>query len=195
VDWHKYYQTPLTLEDLLGNLFGQKELLNEIAGSGVKRLLEVGTGSGAMSIFFSWLGFEVTGIDIDPKVIEKAQHESARFNGHVRFAVADAFHLPYPDRSFDLIFHQGLLEHFSDAEIRQMLTEHLRCAPTVIVSVPNHWYSKKDFGNERLMTKAQWEMVLSPFKVVKSYYYSLKRFPKPWLWRKPIQYLAVIEKL
>ncbi|MFA5010145.1 MAG: class I SAM-dependent methyltransferase [Patescibacteria group bacterium] len=194
MNWNKYYQTPLTLEGLFSNLHGQKEFLSEIFNSGGKRLLEVGTGSGAMSIFLSWLGLDITGIDLDPQVIAKAKVESARFNGKADFMVADTFHLPFPDNSFDVIFHQGLLEHFSDDDIRRILAEQLRCAPTVIVSVPNHWYPKKDYGNERLMNQAQWEAILAPFKVEKSYYYSLKRFPRPWLWRKPIQYLAVITR-
>jgi len=193
MDWNKYYQAPLTLEGMLGNLYGQKEFLFEINNSGAKKLLEVGTGSGAMSIFLSWLGLDVTGVDIDPKVVDKATTENQQFNGHAHFAVADTFRLPYPDQSFDLIFHQGLFEHFSDTEIHQMLTEQLRVAKRVIFSVPNAWYPTKDFGNERLMTKTQWEHILSPFKLITSYNYALKRFPRPWLWRKPIQYLAVVE--
>jgi len=195
VNWHKYYQAPLTLESLLGNFYGQKEFLLAIADSGARKLLEVGTGSGAMSIFFSWLGFEVAAVDIDPQVITKAKREAERFNGRVEFAVADALHLPYPNNSFDLIFHQGLLEHFLDEDIHKLLAEQLRCAPKVILSVPNCWYPRRDFGNERLMSKARWEAILTPFKIIRSEYYAPKRFPRPWLWRKPIQYLAVIEKL
>lgn len=193
MDWNQYYQAPLTIEEITGNLFGQKELLAEIYNSGAKTILEAGTGSGAMSIFFSWLGRDVTGIDLDARVVEKAKAENQRFGGRAKFVVADTFHLPFPDQSFDLIFHQGLLEHFSDAEIRQILTEQLRCAKTVVVSMPNLWYPTKDYGNERLMTQAQWEAIFAPFQVVKSYYYSPKRFPRPWLWRRPIQYLAVIK--
>lgn len=192
--WNEYYQTPLTLEALLGNLGGQQEFLSEIYCSGGKKLLEVGTGSGAMSIFFSWLGLDVTGIDLDPQVIEKAKRESVKFNGRAKFEVADTFQLPYPDNSFEVVFHQGLLEHFSDEDIHRMLTEQLRVAPKVILSVPNFWYPTRDYGNERLLTQTQWENILSPFKITKSYYYAPKRFPRPWLWRRPIQYLAVIER-
>jgi SAM-dependent methyltransferase len=194
MNWNKYYQAPLALEGMLGNLYGQREFLFEINNSGSNKILEVGIGSGAMSIFFSWLGKDVTGIDLDSQVVEKAVMENQKFNGHAKFEVADSFHLPYPSNSFDLIFHQGLFEHFSDDEIRRLLAEQLRVARQVIISVPNHWYPVKDFGNERLMSRAQWEKILSPFKLVKSYYYAPKRFPKPWLWRKPIQYLAVVEQ-
>jgi len=194
MNWNKYYQAPLTLEGLLGNLHGQKEFLSEIYSSGSRKILEVGTGSGAMGIFFSWLGLEVTSIDIDPEVINRARRESDRFNGHAKFEVADALHLPYPNDSFDLVFHQGLLEHFSDEDIHKILGEQLRVARRVILSVPNQWYPQKDFGDERLMSKSQWDRLLAPFRIVKSYYYSPKRFPHFWIWRAPVQYLAIIEK-
>ncbi|AKM84992.1 TPA: hypothetical protein DHW58_01930 [Patescibacteria group bacterium] len=193
MNWDKYYQAPLTLTGLVSNLYGQKEFLDAIVGSGAHRLLEAGVGSGAMSTFFSWLGLDVTGIDVDPKVVAKAETESARFNGRVKFAVADTRHLPYPDKSFDLVFHQGLLEHFSDKEIHEILDEQLRVADRVVFSVPNYRYPRRDFGNERLMTAAQWGRVLSPYRIVTSGYYSQKLFPKWYLPRTTIQYMAVIE--
>ncbi len=192
--WNQYYATPLTLDGVIRNLYGQKEFLSAIYDSGAQTILEVGTGSGAMSIFLSWLGREVTGVDVNPQVVAKAEAESARFRGLSKFGVADTFHLPHPDQSFDLIFHQGLLEHFSDADIHRALTEQLRVAKRVIFSVPNIYYPKRDFGNERLMTRAQWEKILRPYRVVDSRDYSKKWFPKWYLPRVDIQYMALIEK-
>lgn len=192
--WNQYYSAPLTLDGVIRNLYGQKDFLSAIYDLGAHKMLEVGTGSGAMSIFFSWLGLEVTGVDVDPQVIQKAQAEAARFNGRAKFEVADTFHLAYPNQSFDLIFHQGLLEHFSDEDIHRMLKEQLRVARRVAFSVPNRWYPRRDFGNERLMSQKQWENILRPYQVVKSGHYSLKFFPKWYLPRAPIQYMAIIEQ-
>ncbi len=194
MSWHKYYRAPLTLEGLLGNLYGQRDFLIEIVSSHPNKVLEVGTGSGGMSIFLSWLGISIVGIDIDPEVVNKAILEANQLHSPAKFEVADTFQLPYGENAFDLIFHQGLLEHFSDDDIRRMLTEQLRVARRVVLSVPNSWYPRKDFGDERLMSKHRWESILSSFNIVKSYYYCPKRFPRPWLWLKPVQYLAVIEK-
>ena len=192
--WNKYYQAPLYLEGLLSNLYGQKEFLVAIVGTKDRKILEAGVGSGAMSTFFSWLGFDVTGVDIDPEVVTKAKIESGRFNGSAKFEVADTFHLPYPNQSFDLVFHQGLLEHFSDEDIHKILNEQLRVAKQVVFSVPNYRYARRDFGNERLMTKAQWEKILHPYWVTTSCYYSLKFFPKWYLPRVKIQYMAIVKK-
>src|SRR5688572_6010205 len=178
MDWNSYYQENLNLPGILGNLHAHRDFLNHLISSKPHRILEIGSGSGAMSIFLSWLGFEVVSIDLDPKVIDKAKEENTRWNGRATFEVADTFALPYLDQSFDIIFHQGLLEHFSDSEIRKMLTEQLRVAEKVVFSVPNHNYPRKDFGNERLMTKREWEQILSPFRITLSQDYLMKRFPK-----------------
>ncbi len=194
MNWHKYYQTPLTLEELLRNLYGQRDFLVEIVGLGPRKILEIGTGTGGMSIFLSWLGFDVTGVDVDSQIVDWAKSAATKLNSSAKFEIADGFKLPYEDNSFDLVFHQGLLEHFSNEEVHRLLSEQLRVAHRVVISVPNHWYPRRDFGNERLLDKNSWEKILSPFRITQSRYYSLKRFPRPWLWRKPIQYLAVIEK-
>lgn len=199
MSWDKYYEQEVTIPKLLSNLYGQKEFLAEIVERGKDQILEIGTGTGAMSIFLAWLGFSVTSVDINSKIIELAKQVARKLNARVTFEVADAFHLPFPDNSFSLVFHQGLLEHFSDEQIHELIREHLRVASQVILSVPNHWYPRRDFGDERLMTKAQWERILSPFHIVKSTYYSSKQLPRLYLllrlmWRVPIQYMAVIEK-
>src|SRR5690606_36695868 len=91
----KYYDRHLTVESLLGNLYGQREYLGEISRSGAKGILEVGTGSGGMAIFLSWLGFEVTSIDIEQGVFDKAQQAVDRLNGKVSLVKADGFKMPF----------------------------------------------------------------------------------------------------
>lgn len=193
MSWSDYYQEPLAVEALLGNLYGQRDFLGAIHRSGARTILEVGSGSGGMAIFLSWLGFSVTSIDVDPQVVEKARQENDRLNGKVEFMVADGFSLPFTENQFDLVIHQGLLEHFSDEDIHRFLDEQLSCGKQVLFSVPNYLYMKRDFGNERLMDKASWEKILSPYHLLKSEYYSPKRFPKWFVPKAKIQYMALIE--
>ena len=190
--WSKYYQNPITIEGLLGNLYGQREFLAAIHELAPKTILEVGSGSGGMAIFLSWLGFDVTSIDIEPAVVSKAQLENERLNGRAKFMVADSFALPYAAKEFDLVIHQGLLEHFPNDDIQKMVREQLRCASQVLFSVPNQFYMRRDFGNERLMSLAQWIQILSPFHVVMGRNYSPKRFPKPFLPKAKIQTMILV---
>ena len=192
MDWSHYYHEPLTLKSLLGNLYGQRDFLDAIAETKAQTILEVGSGSGGMAIFLSWLGLGVTSIDIEASVTQKATAENKRLNGSASFVVADGFNLPFTPHQFDLAIHQGLLEHFSNEDIHRLLDEQLRVAKQVLFSVPNANYMRQDFGNERLMTKAQWEAILSPYRIIQSEEYSPKRFPKFFLPRANIQYMALI---
>ena len=192
--WSKYYQTEITLDLYIRNLYGQREFLNNIINSGAKKVLEIGAGTGTMSAFLSNMGMEITTVDNDPKILEIARQVKAKFGGHNYFQEADAFNLPFTDNSFDLIFHQGLLEHFADSDIHKLLQEHLRVAKIVIFSVPNSYYPKKDIGDERLLNSSQWKKILQPYKIINSSNYSLKILPKWYLLRVPIQYMAKITK-
>jgi len=194
MSWEKYYDQRVTIPKLLSNLYGQKEFLAEIVARAPGKVLEVGAGTGAMSIFLAWLGFNVVSIDTNEEVVKNARQTASRLNAKVNFQVADTFKLPYLDQSFDIIFHQGLLEHFSDEDIGKILDEQLRVAPVVVLSVPNHRYPRRDFGNERLMNKNQWDKILSRYNIVVSKYYSPKIFPKLYLPKTNIQYMAVVMK-
>lgn len=192
--WRNYYKSPLTVSTLLGNLYGQRDFLSAIHSLSPKTVLEVGTGSGGMAIFLSWLGMRVTSIDIDQQILSQAEEAQTALGGSAKFEMADGFNLPYGANQFDLAVHQGLLEHFSDAEIRQLLDQQLACCRQVMFSVPNNLYMRKDFGNERLMPKARWEEILSPYKILLSKTYSPKRFPRFYIPKAHIQYMALIEK-
>jgi ubiquinone/menaquinone biosynthesis C-methylase UbiE len=108
---------------------------------------------------------------------------------------ADAFSLPFPAQSFDVAFTAGFFEHFSDDEIGRLLSEQLRVARRVVFSVPNAAYPSRDFGNERLMSRAQWDALLRShgFELEHSADYApvavaaWKKFPR-------VHYLAVVRR-
>ena len=176
------------------NLYGQREFLRAILESGGKKILEVGAGTGTMSIFLSQLGLNVTALDNDPAILKLAETNRGKLGGKNEVIQGDAFHLPFPDNSFDVVFHQGLLEHFTDTDIHKLITEQLRVAPIVCLSVPNQNYPRKDFGNERLLNKSAWEKILQPYQMEMSQNYALKIFPRWFLPRVPIQYMAKITR-
>jgi ubiquinone/menaquinone biosynthesis C-methylase UbiE len=185
----------MTVRDFMGNVFTHMDLFEEIARYRKDgRVLEVGVGTGSMSIFLSWLGYRVTAVDNSPEVLNTARRNSAAFHGHhVQFVEADAFKPPFVDDSFDVAFHQGLLEHFSDGDIHKLLSEQLRVAPIAVARMPNHAYPRRDFGDERLIREAGWETILSPFHQVTSRSY----FPQParrWRPSEPIMYLATVAR-
>jgi SAM-dependent methyltransferase len=192
--WQEYYQN-LTISDFIGNLFGQRELLEEIVKLKPGKILEVGAGSGGLSIFLSQLGFEITASDSDEAVLEIIRQNNERFGGKIKDVIlADGFRLPFANDSFDLIFHQGVIEHFSDSEIVRFITEQLRVAPKVLAAAPNQNYPRQDLGDERLISGQAWRSVLKDFKVIWQKDYSPKVFPRFFLPRAKIQHMILIER-
>jgi len=195
--WEEVYKTENTMEDFIGNVANHSTLLSEIFIERPKRILEIGSGSGTLGIFLSHFNFKVTSIDSNGKVIELAKKHNKLFSGKVKFIKQDAFKLGFKGDSFDLVYHQGFLEHFSNEEIIALLKEQLRIAPIVVLSVPNNHYGHKDVGNERLLSKEGWERILSKFNVAESReYYTLPRreFKRAIPWLKPTMYLAKIKR-
>src|SRR5215203_2598471 len=95
------------------------------------RVLEVGCGPGRLSIRLARrYGLEVTGIDLDPAMIERARTNADRAgtSGELgpSFLVGDVASLPFPDGSFDLVVSTLSMHHWADgsaglAEIGRVL--------------------------------------------------------------------------
>jgi SAM-dependent methyltransferase len=94
------------------------------------RVLEVGCGPGHLSIRLARHGFEVTGLDLDPAMIARAQANADRpGNADQRqpsFVVGDVAALAFPDESCDLVVSTLSMHHWADpaaglAEIGRVL--------------------------------------------------------------------------
>ena len=95
------------------------------------RVLEVGCGPGHLSIRLARQhGLDVTGVDLDPAMIERARaNADRRRDGDDRgpsFLVGDVASLAFPDGSFDLVVSTLSMHHWADpraglAEIGRVL--------------------------------------------------------------------------
>jgi SAM-dependent methyltransferase len=104
---------------LLGSLF--KGIAADVATGAPPeaRVLEVGCGPGHLSIALARRhGLDVTGIDLDPAMIERARANSSRAideeAGRPSFTAADVASLPFADDSFDLVVSTFSMHHWAD---------------------------------------------------------------------------------
>ena len=186
--WSEYRKWSLSLiRDVLAHL---EYLLCIIVGFRWKAL-EIGCGTGLHSCFISYFGIEVISIDVNLKVVKMASSNSRHYKAkNVSFVVADARNLPFKDEVFNVCFSQGLLEHFDNRTIKDVILEASRVAERILFSVPSINYPRQDFGNERLLNPWQWKALLSEFDAKVRYYkldlQSIKnsllswKIPKPW---------------
>lgn len=73
------------------------------------RILDVGCGAGFLTNELALEGYQVTGVDLSPESLRVAKEHDV--TGTVKYKVADAFKLPFPDQSFDVLTSMDFLEH------------------------------------------------------------------------------------
>ena len=90
-----------------------------------RRVLDSGCGGGRYTVAWRRLGAgTVTGIDISPLAIDDARARVAATGiSGVDFRHGSVLELPFPDRSFDVVFSNGVLHHTVDwvAGIRELV--------------------------------------------------------------------------
>ncbi len=99
------------------------------AGSSV---LEVGCGSGTYLGMLERRGYRCYGVDNSREAIGIARRNCKNVQ------LADIFHLPFKNNSIDIIFNQGVMEHFSDEEFDRILKEFSRVSKRVCIIVPSN---------------------------------------------------------
>lgn len=88
------------------------EITRKLKKYQVKKVLDLGCGSGWLSIFMTKYGFEVTGIDIAKPAIELGKVWASEDNVNVNFLIGDVLNLPFKEGSFDAVVCNSTLEHF-----------------------------------------------------------------------------------
>ena len=117
-----------------------------LEGDNIQTVLDIGTGTGVFAEAFSHRSMQVTGIDVNPEMLEVA----SQYVSDGKFMPAPAENLPFPDESFDLTF-MGLVLHETD-DVLKALQEAYRVTRLRLVVL--EWpYAELDFGpglDERL---------------------------------------------
>jgi SAM-dependent methyltransferase len=103
------------------------------------RLLDIGSGPGWSGLYLSSLGYEVTGIDSEPSLVEISRLQAERLGVPIDFQVADAFDLSDYHGKFDLVFSCGVLEHFDRDVTVRLLREQALCAKKVLIQIPTKY--------------------------------------------------------
>lgn len=104
----------------------EAHLLQSLAAGWPSRcstLLEIGCGTGLFLEMLWQMGFDVTGVDKSPSMIDAARK---RFGSRATLHQADGTLLPFDDDSFDYVFLWSVLEFCDDADA--MLAEACRVA-------------------------------------------------------------------
>jgi len=101
-----------------------------------QRVLSIGCGLGLLDILLVGWGYNVTSVDRDAEVLERADALAASLGTKLRLVEGDAFHLEEHHDRYDVALSLGLVEHWHGQHTVDLIREHARCAPVVLVEVP-----------------------------------------------------------
>lgn len=120
-------------------------LVREILADGPvagRRVLEVGAGSGRDLLGLARAGATGVVLDYSPASLELVRRQARAQGLEVLLVRADALRMPFREGAFDVVFHQGLLEHFRDPA--PLLAENVRVTARggrVVVDVPQTFHA------------------------------------------------------
>lgn len=166
-------------------------------------VLEVGSGTGGNASELARLGAKVTTIDFAPTALQRTLATGQQTGADLHVVQADARNLPFAAETYDIVYHQGFLEHFTDPGT--LIVEQRRVLKRggfLLVDVPQryNWYT---IHKRRLIRAGNWPyggwecefsaielaglLRKTRFTIVDKY--SWGYFPRIWL------YLRELEKL
>lgn len=103
---------------------------------GLSSILEVGSGSGIMVSFFEKSGLFSVGMDRSVMPLKVAKSKFSASN----LISGDMFRIPFKSDSFDVVWNEGVLEHFKDPKNLEACKEMTRVSKNlVIIAVPNRY--------------------------------------------------------
>lgn len=152
--WQTYWNRPdhqpmVRHEELLANLLSTTSVKG-------KKILEVGAGMGGDSVYLAKKGASVSVLDFTSEALDLIQKNAKAEKVSIEIIRADARKMPMNDNAYDIIFHQGLLEHFKNP--REILDEQMRVLKPggiLLIDVPQR-YTTYTIKKHMLMLLGKW---------------------------------------
>ncbi|MCI5133606.1 MAG: class I SAM-dependent methyltransferase [Candidatus Electrothrix sp. AW2] len=100
---------------------------------------------------------KITAINISHNQIQAIKKKYPQ----IKAEVADALTLPYPDKSFDVVYSNAVIEHVVGVkEQKKFASEVMRVAKRYFVTTPNRWYPYEFHLRLPLVTLLPWNMYI-----------------------------------
>ncbi len=141
--WDNFWSEKKEVHEVYSNEDRVLRNVSKIIDLRGKRVLEVGAGTGRDSFGMVARGASVFMLDYSMNSLHIIKNLAVEEKVEVNPIGGNAFALPFPDGSFDLVFHQGLLEHFREKQATELLRENIRILKRgglLLVDVPQRYH-------------------------------------------------------
>ncbi|RED76009.1 class I SAM-dependent methyltransferase [Cohnella phaseoli] len=125
--WLTSFYDPILRWTMRESTFKNK-LVRQIQVGPGQRVLDLGCGTGTLTLLLkqAYPKAEVTGLDIDPKVLRAAEKKAENMGIDIMFHQGMSFELPYPDHSFDRVVTSLMFHHLTFENKLRTLNEAFR---------------------------------------------------------------------
>jgi SAM-dependent methyltransferase len=162
-----------------------------LAGQANLRILNVGCGSGDLSLRLAARGHDVTGIDVEPAYIDLALANAAvrGTQGRCSFAVSSIEDYT-GDGDFDCVVSTDVLEHIADDRAAfTKMASLVRSGGLILITVPaGQWlfgYHDEQLGHYRRYNRSRLRQLVSDWcEVRRSRYFGFTLIPVCWLYSR-----------
>ena len=117
-------------------------------------------------------------MDIEKEMVKETKKKSKEMypENLVNVFEGDIRTIPYENKFFSVSHSSGVLEHYSDEEIVNLINERLRVSDYCVFSVPTKYFEEKMLGNERFLSRKEWKNIISKSnaKIIKESGYHYK---------------------
>lgn len=134
-------------------------LIQQAAFKRNEKVLDFGVGTATLSIMMQQLfpSLQVTGLDVDAKILSIAKEKIARNNLPIHLQQYDGEHFPFDNNSFGKVLSSLVFHHLPTSVKTKVLKEIFRVLQAggelhiADFGKPRNWYSKLAFGIFRRM--------------------------------------------
>lgn len=141
--WENFWDEKQDVQEVYSNADRIVRNLLAVTDLKGKRILEIGAGTGRDSFPLVERGAIVYQLDYAEGSLRILKRLAAGAGYDVIILGGDTFRLPFRDGSFDVVFHQGLLEHFRKPQAQALLEENIRVIKRggyLLVDVPQRYH-------------------------------------------------------
>ncbi len=136
-------------------------LLRDVLPAPPARVIDLGCGTGTLSVLLAELGYGVTGLDVSPRMLDRAVQKAARRGVDVRFTVGDA---AWPDvaERFDVVLCRHVLWALPDVASALSRWAALLEESGLLVLVEGFWHTGAGLRANDLLPLVQARTATTP---------------------------------
>lgn len=141
--WEDFWTAKKEVTEVYSNDNRVLRNLLEVTDLRGKKVMEIGAGTGRDSFGMVEKGASVFMVDYATSSLQIIRNIAIEEKIEVNTVGGNAFSLPFPDGAFDVVFHQGLLEHFRENDASNLLKENIRVLKKggyLLVDVPQRYH-------------------------------------------------------